>query len=214
VARDCVATLKNQQMVKAVIFDLGRVIVPFDFKRGYAKLAPLCGLAVADIPRRIGTTDLVQRYESGTIQSRDFVRELSSHLKFETTYENFCEIWSSIFLPETLIPESMLEGIARNYRLVLLSNTNEIHFEMIRENYPLLRHFDEFVLSYEVGAMKPLPLIYERAIEAARCAPGECFYTDDIPAYVEGGRVAGIDAVLFESAEQIARELRDRDVSW
>jgi FMN phosphatase YigB (HAD superfamily) len=201
-------------MIKAVIFDLGRVIVPFDFKRGYARLAPLCGLEPADIPRRIATTDLVQRYESGTIQSRDFVRELSSHLKFETTYENFCEIWSSIFLPETLIPESMLEGLARNYPLILLSNTNQIHFEMIRENYPLLRHFNKFVVSYEVGAMKPLPLIYQRAIEAAGCAPHECFFTDDISAYVEGARTAGIDAVQFESAEQIARELHRRGVTW
>ena len=201
-------------MIKAVIFDLGRVIVPFDFKRGYARLAPLCGLEAADIPHRIATTDLVQRYESGTIQSRDFVRELSSHLKFETTYENFCEIWSSIFLPETLIAESMLEGLARKFPLILLSNTNQIHFEMIRENYPLLRHFKKFVLSYEVGAMKPLPLIYQRAIEAACCAPHECFFTDDIAAYVEGARTAGIDAVQFESAEQIARELHRRGVTW
>lgn len=201
-------------MVKAVIFDLGRVIVPFDFRRGYAKLAPLCGLSESEIPRHLATTDLVQRYESGAIESRDFVQELSSHLKFETSYENFCEIWSSIFLPETLIPESMLEGISRRHRLVLLSNTNEIHFSMIRENYPLLRHFDELVLSYEVGAMKPLPRIYERAIEAAQCAPGECFYTDDILPYVEGGRAAGMDAVQFESAEQIQRELEQRGVIW
>jgi glucose-1-phosphatase len=201
-------------MIKAVIFDLGRVIVPFDFKRGYARLAPLCGLEPADIPHRISTTDLVQRYESGAIQSRDFVRELSSHLNFETTYENFCEIWSSIFLPETLIPESMLEGIARNYPLILLSNTNQIHFDMIRENYSLLRHFNKFVLSYEVGAMKPLPLIYQRAIEAAGCAPRECFFTDDIATYVEGARAAGIDAVQFESAEQITCELDRRGVTW
>jgi glucose-1-phosphatase len=201
-------------MIKAVIFDLGRVIVPFDFKRGYARLAPLCGLEPADIPHRISTTDLVQRYESGAIQSRDFVRELASHLNFETTYENFCEIWSSIFLPETLIPESMLEGIARNYPLILLSNTNQIHFDMIRENYSLLRHFNKFVLSYEVGAMKPFPLIYERAIEAAGCAPHECFFTDDIAAYVEGARAAGIDAVQFESAEQITCELHRRGVTW
>src|SRR6185437_8830122 len=98
----------------------------------------------------------------------------------------------SIFLPHTLIPEAMLEGLARNRRLVLLSNTNAIHFEMIRENYPLLRHFHAYVLSYEVGAMKPLPLIYQRAIAAAGCLPEECFFTDDIPDYVEAARAQGI----------------------
>lgn len=106
----------------------------------------------------------------------------------------------------------MVERIARNYRLVLLSNTNALHFEMIRETYPLLRHFHSYVLSYEVKAMKPSPLIYRRAIEEARCRPEECFFTDDIEAYVEGARREGIDAVQFESAGQIERELRARGV--
>jgi putative hydrolase of the HAD superfamily len=200
--------------IRAVIFDLGRVIVPFDFNRGYLRLEPLCGIPAAEIPGRIGPTGLVQRFESGTIEPRDFVRELSKHLNLDTSYENFCEIWSSIFLPDTLIPETMLEGIARSYRLVLLSNTNAIHFEMVRKAYPLLRHFHSYVLSYEVGAMKPLPLIYRRAIEEAGCLPEECFFTDDIAAYVEGARGQGIDAVQFESAPQIEAELRRRGVNW
>jgi putative hydrolase of the HAD superfamily len=200
--------------IKAVIFDLGRVIVPFDFNRGYARLEPLCGIPAVEIPGRIAPTRLVERFESGGIEPRDFVREFSKHLNLDTSYENFCEIWSSIFLPHTLVPESMIEGIARNYRLVLLSNTNAIHFEMIRENYPILRHFHSLVLSYEVGAMKPLPLIYRRAIEAAGCLPEECFFTDDMPAYVEGARAQGIDAVRFVSAVQIETELRKRGVTW
>jgi glucose-1-phosphatase len=200
--------------IQAVIFDLGRVIVPFDFNRGYVRLAALCGIPAAEIPGRIAPTGLVERFESGEIASRDFVRELSKHLNFDTSYENFCEIWSSIFLPYTLIPEAMIEGIARNYRLVLLSNTNAIHFEMLRENYPLLRHFHALVLSYRVGAMKPLPLIYQRAVEAAGCLPEECFFTDDMPAYVAAARAQGIDAVQFESAAQIEAEFRKRGVTW
>jgi FMN phosphatase YigB (HAD superfamily) len=200
--------------IKAVIFDLGRVIVPFDLNRGYIRLAPLCGLPAAEIPGRIAPTGLVERFESGGIEPHDFVRELSKQLNFDTSYGNFCEIWSSIFLPDTLIPEAMLEGIARNYRLVLLSNTNAIHFEMLRENYPLLRHFHALVLSYQVGAMKPLPLIYRRAIEAAGCLPEECFFTDDIAPYVAAARAQGIDAVQFESAAQIEAELRKRGVAW
>jgi putative hydrolase of the HAD superfamily len=142
------------------------------------------------------------------------VTELSKHLNLDTSYENFCEIWSSIFLPETLIPEAMLREIARNYRMVLLSNTNAIHFAMVREKYPLLRHFHSFVLSYEVGAMKPLPLIYKRAIEEAGCRAEECFFTDDIPEYVAAARAQGIDAVQFESAAQVEAELGKRGVSW
>jgi len=108
----------------------------------------------------------------------------------------------------------MLAGIARRYRMLLLSNTNPIHFTMLKQCYPLLRHFHAFVLSYEVGAMKPLPAIYRRAIEEAMCRPEECFYTDDMAAYVEAARTHGIDAVQFESAAQIQRELHKRGVIW
>ena len=151
-------------MIRAVIFDLGRVIVPFDYHRGYSRLEALCGIPAAEIPGRISLTGLVQRLETGGIEPREFVDQLSRHLNLNTSYESFCDVWSSIFLPDTLIPEEMLRGIAGNYRLVLLSNTNAIHFDMIRANYPLLRHFHSYVLSYEVGAMKPSPRIYEEAI--------------------------------------------------
>jgi putative hydrolase of the HAD superfamily len=201
-------------MIKAIIFDLGRVIVPFDFKRGYARMEALCGISAAEIPKRIGPTGLVPRFESGQIEPHDFVAQLSAHLNLNVSYKDFCEIWSSIFLPETLVPEELLRALRRNYRLVLLSNTNAIHFEMIRENYALLVHFHAFVLSYEVGAMKPSPVIYRKAIAEAQCKAHECFFTDDIAEYVEGAREQGIDAVQFQSAAQIEEELRRRGVAW
>lgn len=201
-------------MIKAVIFDLGRVLVPFDFHRGYARLETLCGIPAAEIPARLAGSALVADFESGRIAPRDFVDRFCSHLAIDIPYQQFCDIWSSIFLPDPLIPEAMLQGIARNYRLVLLSNTNAIHFEMLVESYPLLHHFHSYVLSYQVGAMKPLPLIYQKAIEAAECQPRECFFTDDIAANVEAARALGIDAVQFHSAAQIEVELRKRGVEW
>ena len=201
-------------MIKTVIFDLGKVIVPFDFKRGYQAISKLCDYPAEEIPRRIGSTDLVQRFECGKVEPRDFVEQLCETIGVRIEYEEFCRIWSSIFLSETLIPEAMLEGLRRRGRLLLLSNTNAIHFEMIRASYPHLRHFDDFVLSYEVGAMKPSPVIYREAIVRAGCEPGECFFTDDIAEYVEGARAAGIDAVQFESAAQIDAELAKRGVRW
>jgi FMN phosphatase YigB (HAD superfamily) len=201
-------------MIKAIIFDLGRVIVPFDFRRGYTRLERLCGIPATDIPKRIAETDLVRRFECGTIAPHDFVAEFASHLNLKISHGEFCEIWNSIFLPDTLIPETLLRGLAEHHRLVLLSNTNRIHFAGIRANYPLLRHFHEFVLSYEVGVMKPGPAIYRKAVAAAGCLPEECFFTDDIPEYVEGARRQGIDAVEFQSAAQIEAELRRRGVTW
>lgn len=199
-------------MIKTLIFDLGGVIVPLDFKRGYAQMEPLCGYSASEIPARLRGTDLVTRFESGQIEPRPFVEELSRVLKLRTTYEEFCDLWSSIFLPHTLIPESFVEELGKRYRLLLLSNTNVLHFEMIRQHYPLLRHFDHFVLSYKVGASKPSPKIYEAALEHANANPGECFFTDDLLPYVQGARRHGIQAVQFESFLQLQAAMQELGV--
>jgi FMN phosphatase YigB (HAD superfamily) len=202
-----------EYVYKAIIFDLGKVLIHFDFKRGYQALEGLCPYTVAEMRQRITATDLVERFETGLVEPEDFVKQFSGILGLQLDYDHFCRIWSSIFM-DTLIPDSMLEGLAARYKLVLLSNTNAIHFEMVREAYPLLRHFHEVVLSYEVKAMKPAPRILHEAVARAGCRPEECFYTDDIAAFIEGARREGIDAVQFESAEQIQRELRARGIVW
>lgn len=201
-------------MIKALIFDLGGVIVPFDFKRGYALLEPLCAYPAAEIPKRIGATDLVRRFESGEVEPRPFVDELCRMLELRVDYEQFRQIWYSIFLPHTLVSEEFIGALAERYPLVLLSNTNALHFEMLDENFPILKHFQRRTLSYQVHAMKPSPLIYEAAIHEAGCKPGECFFTDDVAPYVEGAREAGIDAVQFQNQEQVERDLRARGVHW
>jgi glucose-1-phosphatase len=111
-----------------------------------------------------------------------------------------------------LIPESLIELLSERYRLLLLSNTNPIHFEMLRDAYPLLRHFDDYVLSYQVGALKPSARIYQEAIARAYCRPEECFFTDDIAAYTDAARQHGIDALQFQSLAQLESELRKRAV--
>jgi putative hydrolase of the HAD superfamily len=198
---------------KAVIFDLGRVLVNFDFKRGYQALEGHCPYPAAEIPRRLAAGSLVERFETGLIEPRDFVAEMSGVLELDIGYDRFCRIWSSIFT-ETLVPETMLAGLAARYRLLLLSNTNAIHFEGLRESHAMLRHFHELVLSYEVKAMKPRPEIFQAAIARAGCRAEECFYTDDIAAFVTAARNLGIDAVQFESVAQLEREFAARGIRW
>ena len=204
--------LQSKDVIRTLIFDLGNVIVPFDFKIGYQRLAELCGYPAAEIPAKIRSTGLVHPFETGQVSAQYFVHELSAVLGLKATYSEFCELWSSVFLPETLIPEPFLGGLSERYRLLLLSNTNPIHFSMVKARYPLLAHFDDYVLSYEVRSAKPEPKIYRQALERAECPPEECFFTDDLLVNVEAAREHGIDAVQFLSAEQIESELQARGV--
>lgn len=201
-------------MVKALIFDMGKVLIPFDFSIGYARLERHCGLPAPEIRKRIAATDLVTRFETGRIPPEQFVGELGQLLHMDIEYSHFCELWGSIFLPGPLIPEEVIESLSKRYPMLVLSNTNVLHFDFVRRRYPILRHFQSFVLSHEVGAVKPERGIYEEAIRRAGCPPEEIFYTDDIAGYVEAAQQAGIDAVQFHSAAQIEQELKSRGVSW
>jgi len=179
-------------VIKTILFDLGNVIIPFDFKIAYARLAEHCGCRTEEIPARIRATGLVAPFERGEIAAEPFVRELSTALGLKLSYQQFCDWWSCVFLPDTLMPEELLADLAGRYRLLALSNTNPIHFSMIQGAYPVLRHFDEFVLSYRVGAAKPDAKIYLAAIERAGCGADECFFVDDLAVNVEAARARGI----------------------
>jgi putative hydrolase of the HAD superfamily len=186
------------------------VLVPFDFSRAYHAMSLRCGLGPEELRERIKRLGIVGPFESGAMDEHEFRRQVLAELGVEMDHEEFCEIWYTIFLPDPLITEAMVKRVRAQRRTVLLSNTNSIHFRLLERDYPILAHFDARVLSYEVKAMKPDPRIYAAAIEAAQCRAEECFFSDDIPAYVDAARALAIDAVVFESAEQIARELRAR----
>jgi glucose-1-phosphatase len=200
-------------MLKTLIFDLGKVIVPFDFERGYQRMAELTGLTAVEVRARVAATNSVVPYERGDLSTAEFVRTIGEALQHPFEVAHFQEIWSAIFLPDTLLPEALFAALKTRYRLVLLSNTNDLHFRFIREHYPLLRYFDAYVLSHEVRAAKPDPRIYAAAIAAAGCAPHECFFTDDIADYVAGARAAGIHAVQFAGYETLLRDLREAGVA-
>jgi glucose-1-phosphatase len=200
-------------MHKAVVFDLGKVLIPFDFKIGYRALEGACPYSADEIRSRIAKSGLVKPFETGLIEPEDFFTQLSAALELSIGYEGFCQAWSSIFFGQ-LIADKVLESLAARYRLLLLSNTNAIHWQMIRANYPMFRYFHDCVLSFEERAMKPDPAIYRALVARAGCRPGECFFTDDIALNVEGARLMGIDAVQFESPAQLQREMASRGIWW
>ena len=200
-------------MYRAILLDLGRVLIDFDFSTGYRALESLCPYPEAEIRRRVAASTLAERFESGSIEPREFHAEFCALVDMKLDYDRFCDIWNSIFAG-TLLPESMIEGLARRYRLMMVSNTNAIHFESVLRRYPVLRHFHARALSYQVKAMKPRPEIFLEAMRLAGCPAAECFYADDMPAFTAAARELGIDAVTFESAAQLKAEMSRRSIVW
>jgi glucose-1-phosphatase len=197
-------------VIRSILFDLGNVLVPFDIQRGYKQLSQASGLPQEEVAVRIRESGLYEVYESGQIETDSFLDEFTKVLGYRSSLEEFREVWNSIFFPHTATSEELVVDLKSRYRLVLLSNTNDLHFNWLRERYPILNHFDAYTLSYQVGAMKPSERIYAAAVENAQCKPEECFFTDDIEKYVEAARSFGIDAEQFVGEETLRAHLRNR----
>ena len=201
-------------MLQALLFDLGDVIVGLDFNRAYRALAALTSYRADEIPEIISRANLAGPYECGKLSNDTFHKRFCEALDLDLPYEPFEQLWGDMFVPEPFLPPQFFEGLSRRYRLLLLSNTNDIHFRFIRDRYPMLRRFDDFVLSFEVGAMKPDTRIYEEAILRSGVAAAKCFFVDDKQVNVDAAQRAGIDAVRFEGRGELENQLRDRGVRW
>ena len=197
-------------MIEVVYFDLGKVIVDFDHSRAAQELLKVTPLSLKEAMAVLSDGELVSEYETGRLSSQEHYRKVCRRLQMEVSIEKFRELWGSMFLPEPLLSESFLQDLKKRYRLMLLSNTNEIHFDFVIQHYPILRMIEERLLSYQAGCMKPEARIFELAIEKAGVAPENIFFTDDRPENIEAARRAGIQALQFQSESQLKRDM----LSW
>jgi glucose-1-phosphatase len=195
-------------MIKTFIFDLGNVIVRFDHSRIFKRIEQFCDLKSAEIQPIIFASTVVHDYDLGRISSPEFFEQATKLLSLRMTFIEFSDAWNSTFEAESILPDELIERLAEKYRLLILSDTNQLHFEFIKNNFPILRHFDDYVLSYETGSLKPQAEIYRTAVEKANCLPEECFFIDDREGNIFGARAVGINALLFDGSDTLVKDLK------
>ena len=189
-----------------IVFDFGGVVCSFDYRIFCGRLADVTGLAAERIFQVAFGGGLQEEFESGRISGPEYHRLITGRLGVEVRYEEFCRLYGDIF---TEIPETaeLLKRLHPRYPLYLLSDTNELHFRYVRPRIPALRFFAEFVLSYEVGAMKPAPRIYEEALKRSSLPARACLFIDDRPANVEGAVRVGMQALRYQSPARLLADL-------
>lgn len=195
-------------MIKTIIFDLGNVIVAFDHSKISKRLEAVCEHASDVIFSKMIAGELVGEYNLGKISTAEFFATVNRELKLQIGYEDFYVAWNCTFLPEPIIPERLIETLADKYKLLILSDTNEMHFDFIRENFPILNHFDDFIVSHKVNVVKPSAEIFQKAVETAECLPEECLFIDDIAANVEGAHKVGLNGLQFISVRRLTEDLK------
>lgn len=198
---------------KVIVFDLGKVLIPFDYD---VIIRRLNGYAPGLGSKFIGFykehyTDIHRAYERGDIGDEEFLTPILNALGNKVTAEQFCVLFSEIFTVNDDVV-SLLPLLKENYRLVLLSNTSEIHRRYGWGHYGFLRHFEKLFLSHEVRAVKPEPAIYQAVMDYTKAPPHEHFFIDDIAEYVAGAKNMGWDAVQFTGYKDLYKQLKHRNI--
>lgn len=201
-------------MIKSVISDLGKVIVFFDDHIFFNKMACFCPFTEEQIAEKMtGQPDLIRSFDTGKITPEVFYERSLRILEAKLDYETFYSIYNDIFLLDPPILE-VFKKLKPRYRLVLLSNTDVMRFGFIQRKFPEILIFDDYVLSYEVGTMKPDPLIYRTAVKKAKARIEECLFIDDRAENIQAAEALGMEGIHFLPETDLEAELRRKNLSF
>ena len=200
-------------MMRTLIFDLGNVLVYFSHERMFRQIGDLVHRSGDEVQRLLMDSDLLARYECGAITTHDLHQTIEQILQQPIHFESLVLAASDIFWRNQSIEPVIDRLAAQGYPLVLLSNTCKSHVQWLDGRVPVLRHFRRRVLSFEVGARKPEPVIFEAAACVAGVPPKNCFFTDDTPGHVEAARQFDFDAVAYRDTSELVAELGFRGIT-
>lgn len=199
-------------MITDVIFDLGKVLTPFDRTIAYRRLEPHISSDMLDLLRtdtasfERGFHEDALALETGRIDFAEFHKRVDAVLETGLTLEEFRLIWCDIFWVNNDMA-ALGHVLAEQYRVWLASNTSRAHYEWIIERFPQIRFYRDAALSFELGVMKPETAYFERALEKFGVDPASAVFIDDIEDNVTAARSVGMQGIVFEGYARLVDEL-------
>jgi glucose-1-phosphatase len=199
-------------ILRAIIFDIGRVLIRIDVSRAMQGLAAGGSLSPSELWTAIEKDPRWPDWQEGRISPRDWYLHLAKRFGGNFTFEQFTEVWNRVLDPNPIHEDAFFEKLSKRYRLAVLSNTDPIHVRHMEATYSFFALFPARIYSCAVGASKPNPLIYREALRALKVQAQEAVYIDDIAAYVEAAQRLGMGGVQFQSPAQLTSDLKSLGV--
>jgi len=198
----------SSSKLRAIIFDIGRVLVRVDVARAMQGLASGSSLTPSELWSAIEKDPRWSDWQEGRIAPHDWYLHLAQRLGGGLSFEQFTEAWNRALDPAPIHNDAFFEKLSKRYRLALLSNTDPIHVRQLESTYDFFAFFPARIYSCAVGASKPNPLIYRQALRAVKARAEEALYIDDVAAYVEAAKGLGLGGIQFQSPAQLASDLK------
>lgn len=194
-------------MISSVISDLGKVLINFDNSIFFKKMAEFTSFSEQEISMMVTDHwEVIRAFDSGKLTPPEFYDQAVKILKADIIYDDFFRIYNDIFSLNKATVDIMANA-RPSCRMVLLSNTDEMRFGFVRKTFPEVLFFDEYVLSYQVGCMKPDHRIYRVALQKAQAPADQCVFIDDRLENIETAEELGIQAVHYHTPAALETEL-------
>jgi glucose-1-phosphatase len=188
-------------MKPAIVFDLGKVLVDFDYSIAARRIAARSTQPPENLHTFLSSSPSLVQFETGLINRREFFEQVRQATGFLGDITEFGEMFADIFTEIQPMIQLHAELRRREFKTYIFSNTNDLAIEHIRRNFQFFQGFDGYILSYEVRAMKPDAPIYE-ALETLTGRRGaEIVYLDDRPENIQAGAARGWRTILHEAPE-------------
>lgn len=187
---------------KIVVFDLGKVLVDFDYSIAASKVAARSTKSLANLVSLLSSSSLIIQYECGLVTRREFFEQIRDAVGFQGDMEEFGGYFADIFteIPPMIALHAELRH--RGFKTYIFSNTNDLAIEHIERNFPFFKNFDGYIYSCEIGAMKPDSKIYAAMENMCGRTGADIIYLDDRLENVQGGLARGWQAILHETPEK------------
>ena len=200
--------------INTIFLDIGMVLVGLNYEPALQTLSDLNGLPADEITHRLENHSGIRDYEKGLLTTEEFFEQLTDLLGIDASLEMFKGIWTSVLVvdgegSQDLLSSELFQQLRRNYRVIALSNTNEMQFSYLSRIHPLITQFDDYVLSYQVGHLKPDPEIYRVALQKSGALPEESLFVDDLVENIKVAEQIGMTGVVFKGEPQLIEDLEE-----
>lgn len=190
-----------------IIFDLGKVLVDFDYTIAARKIAASSSKAPHDLHVFLSSSPLLVEYESGRLTRQKFFEAVRDAIGYQDGLAKFGSYFADIFseMPGTIALHAELRRCG--FQTYIFSNTNDLAIEHVRRRFPFFANFDGYIFSCEVGAMKPEKAIYEAMENMCGRRGPDLIYIDDRAENIAAGAARGWRAIQHKSTDATRKAL-------
>lgn len=193
---------------EVAVFDLGKVLVDFDYAIAARKLAAHCKLSAQQLTEFFGHSPLFLDYETGLMSNEEFFQKVCAKTGYGGPLEEFARMFADIFTAIEPMVRVLERLRASGFATYVFSNTNDLTIAHIRRHFPFFANFDGYVLSYQQRRMKPDPKLYELLEQLSGRRGAQILYLDDRLENTEAGKARGWQVIHHRSPEETIAELK------